>query len=1328
MDASNNASPTSSASDLPPSVQLQQLHLASAADDRAGEPLPSASTVGKAPADPVGSLGSPTVTVRPSAATLDLANEDAFPSLGLSHSGSGLSASNGRQGPTTTSWSNTAAPAIKRQGIITEILDLPLSQPGRVREFGDRTSTADVVRQVMKKTNTQIDVSTASQTQTMTFLIRGKTEQVRLAKRDILATLGTRVTVTLQVPSFVRPFILGARGRTLNAITQQTGTKIHIPRRDEPARGTSGSGEEDDHDAVSEITITGDLEGVSLAKSEIEKIVNEKTSRRVVRLTHIPASFYPLITGAYQDTVNQLMADYNVKIRIPAYHPATGLGGHSGHSSPDSSNRAEPASAITVSGDKDALDTVVDALNSLFEELSRSTRTVTLTIPKRQHRFLVGGKGSVVHEVLAGTGCSMELPPASDPLESVVIRGPEAKLIEALTLVMDKTSDIHVDSVDLLTIHHTPSPADHAAQVLRYLTARNKLKSVELAHSAKVHLPRHPEQDHDYTIEVVTSSMLDMINARQALVELLKGLPPHYTLVCPIEPHLHGHLMGRHGQNAERIHSTYGVDLVFGDKDRPQPDVLLVYDENPLVDSLIHDKRQHADAVVHLLQQVARELTERSRKTTDHTTQTLHIPARYHRYIQGPDNARLDAVLGSGSLAYVVFGDGTSSGGGGNANQVTIQGPTEEVTRVAAELARLSDEAREQEALNSYASTLSVPQQHLPHVIGKGGANLTRLKDQFDVKIDVDDRAAANSAPGTATITLKGSKDQVEAGQAEIEALVDRLADHTVSTLRVDHRMHRALIGAQGRFVKRLEDKYGVFIKFPRSDSDATSTNDDTTGHSRDDIIIKGGRKGVEAAKQELQELAEYEEANNQSISFTIPARSLPHVVGRSGAKVNEIKNLTNARIDLGSAPPGDDRTGEVSITIRGTRKGIQEARQMIQAVVKEQKSLVTVQLPIDAAHHRFLIGSGGSKIRELIEKCGGDQDLTTGPKACRVLFPRKQSPEDEANVVTVKGDQAVVAKVVAKLEALANELKERVCTTVNIPVSEHPLIIGRGGATLRDIQAKHKVDIEFPHLQGSHGRHADAAHDPTLVRIHGKAKGCQSAANDLLSRVRTQERIAVPLPLHQLLGGSGSSLWRSLRSDLNVFIDPEDQQIAAELPADDPRRALAQWAPAVFDDLEDEYEEGQYEMFPGMTADTPKPRPHFEPGVITWVLKGNQKAVDKAKLRVEQAVEQAKSGRASCVDYLWVPGHYHRFIVGRGGSTIARLRKESDCQVELPRGPADSSRNSNSDDSGGGARRQFSLAGIVPEIGEWVTLIGSSSSIRHAKQLIEDIIDESAF
>ncbi|KAJ1972035.1 hypothetical protein H4R35_004904 [Dimargaris xerosporica] len=1324
MDASNNAPPTSSASDLPPSVQLQQLHLASATGNHAGEPLPAVSTAGKTPADPVGSLGSPNVAVRASAADLDLSNEEAFPSLGVSYSGSDLASTPGRLSTATTSWSSTAAPAIKRQGIITEILDLPLSQPGRVREFGDRTSTADVVRQVMKKTSTQIDVSTASQTQTMTFLIRGKTEQVRQAKRDILATLGTRVTVTLQVPGFVRPFILGTRGRTLNAITQQTGTKIHIPRRDETAQGAPGSGDEDDHDTVSEITITGDLEGVSLAKSEIEKIVNEKTSRRVVRLTHIPASFYPLIAGAYQDTVSRLMADYDVKIRIPAYHPAAGLGSQGGHSSPGSPSRAEPASAITISGDKDALDTVVDTFNSLYDELARSTRTVTLIIPKRQHRFLVGAKGSVTHEVLAKTGCSMELPPASDPSESVVIRGPEARLIEALTLVMDKTSDIHVDSVDLLTIHHTPSPADHAAQVLRYLTARNKLKSVESAHNAQVHLPRHPEQDHDYTIEVVTSSMLDMINARQALVELLKGVPPHHTLVCPIEPHLHGHLMGRHGQNAERIHSTYGVDLVFGDKDRPQPDVLLVYDENPLVDSLIHDKRQYADAVVHLLQQVARELTEKAQETTDYTTQTLHIPARYHCYIQGPDNSRLDAVLGSGSLAYVTFGDSSSNGNGGrNANQVTIQGPTEEVSRVAAELARLSDEARDQEALNSYASTLPVPQQHLPHVIGKGGANVTRLKDQFDVKIDVDDRAAATSAPGMATVTLKGSKDHVEAAQAEIEALVDRLADHTVSTLRVDHRMHRALIGAQGRFVKRLEDKYGVFIKFPRSDSETTVENNDTTGYSRDDIIIKGGRKGVEAAKQELQELAEYEEANNQSASFTISARALPHVVGRNGAKVNEIKDLTNARIDLGPAPTGDDRTGEVSVTIRGTRKGIQEARQMIQAVVKEQESLVTVQLPIDAAHHRFLIGAGGAKIRELIEKCGGDQDLTTGPKACRVLFPRKQAPETEANVVTVKGDQAVVAKVVAKLEALANELKERVCTTVNIPVSEHPLIIGRGGATLRGIQAKHKVDIEFPH--SGHGRNGDAPQDPTLVRIYGKAKGCQSAANDLLSRVRTQERITVPLPLHQLLGGSGSMLWRSLRSDLNVFIDPEDQQDVAQIPANDSRRGLAQWVPAVFDDMEDELEEGQYEMFPGMTADTPKPRPHFEPGVITWVLKGNQKAVDKAKSRVDQAIEQAKSGGASCVDYLWVPGHYHRFIVGRGGSTIARLRKESDCQVELPRGPADSSRNTN---NGGGAGRQFPLAGIVPETGEWVTLIGSPSSIRHAKQLIEDIIDDSAF
>ncbi|RKP37143.1 hypothetical protein BJ085DRAFT_9066, partial [Dimargaris cristalligena] len=1136
----------------------------------------------------------------------------------------------------------------------------------------------ELVRQVMKRTNTQIDVTTASQTRTMTFLIRGKVEQARQAKRELMSALASRVTVTLQVPSFVRPFILGPRGKTLNGITQRSGTKIHIPRREDPLAADDDSNshnqqpDEEDYDVVFDITITGDLEGVSLAKSEIEKIVNEKTSKRAVRLTHIPTTFFPLIAGAHNATVNKLMGDYNVKIRVPFILPSTDPWDRLATPASSSSTTTGSEPAITVSGEKEAIAQAVEAINEIYDNLERTTRQIVVSIPKRQHRFLVGPKGAHIQEILEKTGCIMELAPAHNASESVVIRGPEANLMDALTMTMENASSIQVDTIDLLSMHRADDPHAHARLTMRYLAARSKLKKLEADHNAQIFLPRlnQLERDSDYVVEMVTKDIMNMIQVRQALVELLKSLPPQHTAVCHVEPHTHGHLIGRNGQNVNRIHETRGVDLIFPEKEDHSSAVLLVYEGNPEVDYYIHDKRKHQQAVADLLQQVSEELVQASQEAAELVTRTLTIPSRYHRFVIGPKGATLAGITGPQSSCFVNVGSSGPNGsakpdsGSNGSEEITIKGPVDEVERIIQEIQAVADQARQHEIEHSHEEKLSVPAQYLPHIIGKNGSNVTKLKDEHNVKIDVEAKDATNTNR-PAAISIKGTKEGTAEVRRLIQETVDRLADHTVLSIHINHRLHPALIGSQGRLVRGLEDKYNVFLKFPKANN--RDDDEDSGASSQDEIVIKGGRKGVEAAKAELLDLAAHEEANNQSVTFNIPANALPHIVGRSGAQVNEIKDTTQTRIDLGAAPSngGDGSVARsasgsvrVPVTIRGTKEGIAKARKLIEAIVTDQESQVTEHLTIDAEYHKLLIGSAGSKIRDLIQSCGGDQEQTSGPTSCRVFFPRKTSTGDGANDVMIKGDKTVVAKVRAALEALVTDFRNRVCMTINIPVSEHPLIIGRGGSTLRDIQSKHQVDIEF--ASSGSGRNKDAAAaaasgepvvDPTLVKIYGQPANCEAAVRDLKSRVRTSTGLTVPLRVHQLLGGSNSTLWRSIRADFNVYIDPENPNATGH---------------TTYTDLYGP-EPPSYGLENSAIPSETRPNPVLEEGTIDWVFKGNLKGVERALARCEKALRTVDGGRDLHLQYLPIPASYHRHIIGRGGANISRIRNQTGCQVELP-------------------------------------------------------------
>ena len=66
--------------------------------------------------------------------------------------------------------------------------------------------------------------------------------------------------------------------------------------------------------------------------------------------------------------------------------------------------------------------------------------------------------------------------------------------------------------------------------------------------------------------------------------------------------------------------------------------------------------------------------------------------------------------------------------------------------------------------------------------------------------------------------------------------------------MKIPRQYHPSLIGQGGKYVIRLEENYNVKITFPR-DSTEENKNKDL---KPDEVLIKGGKKGVAAAKAEL--------------------------------------------------------------------------------------------------------------------------------------------------------------------------------------------------------------------------------------------------------------------------------------------------------------------------------------------------------------------------------------------------------------------------------------------------------------------------------------------
>lgn len=170
--------------------------------------------------------------------------------------------------------------------------------------------------------------------------------------------------------------------------------------------------------------------------------------------------------------------------------------------------------------------------------------------------------------------------------------------------------------------------------------------------------------------------------------------------------------------------------------------------------------------------------------------------------------------------------------------------------------------------VNSYSVEFTIPAAYSAHVIGKAGANINKLKEDLGVKIDIGDNnnkleggfeaVKTKKKDQQVKVVIQGIKTNVEAAKDRVSALVANLADQVTLSLNIPKEFHRFLIGPSGRYVKKLEDKYSVFVKFPKGSS-VNGDESPVPGNNPNAITIRGRKKDAASAKDELTELYEYE-------------------------------------------------------------------------------------------------------------------------------------------------------------------------------------------------------------------------------------------------------------------------------------------------------------------------------------------------------------------------------------------------------------------------------------------------------------------------------------
>ncbi|CAJ0745461.1 22896_t:CDS:10 [Entrophospora sp. SA101] len=1152
---------------------------------------------------------------------------------------------------TASSFSKSSSIWVNRS---TTILDLPASQQLQKKEFGNKTTTVAIVKRVKEKTNTNIDVSTGQKTGTTTFLIKGKIEDVTRAKFELLDNLAIKTTVdvriegnengvetakgeletfvkeTIKVPISSLRHIIGSGGMTIQSIRNKSGVRIpNFPRKDAQIE----------------------------QKTEIKAIIDTKASKRTHRITHIEQHYYQLIAGAHNQRLKQIATETGARIDIPFSHGSGGISTTSEINATTTDSNSQKH-CITIIGDKDAVKKATEIIEEIYDELSSTTCLATIDIPKRQHKIFLSHKGAFLQEVFETTGCFVDVPSMSDPSEKISIRGPQEKFSDVFKLLYDKANSITIKSLDVTKIHKfnnndgVDNPLEYIKNLYKYFINRNKLKIIESETEVYIAIPQAPsELDKDKILYFEGKVAANVEKAKKDVTELIKNLPPANFTTVNIESHLHRHIIGRKGQNLQRVKETYGVEIIVPDEKEESSNILIVYEGAVGVDgnAIAVDNNAMNDVLV----KVKTELKKAGQDASEFSTKTLNIPVRFHRNIIGPRGATLNSITGGiDSPVSVKFGLHRTGAAERSANAegkrfnnlpvssddlVVIKGPTEEVERVVREINKVVQAKNLEEPVNPHTINFTLPAKYLAHIIGKGGLHITRLKD--------------------------GISNNVEQAKAKILSLVDKLQDPVIETLKIPMEYHKLLIGPKGRYVRKLEEKF----------------------------IIRGKKKGIDEAKAELLELLDYEKENNNSITFTIPAKYLPHIVGRNGSRISEIRDNTSTRIDFEKQEIDNDSSNTdnsekanidsnnnsninknnvnnqqqqeqklANVAIYGVKSNINKAKLQILGIVNELENQVIVKIKIDHQYHKYLIGPGGNHIREIVARAGGSDERNL---ASVVKFPYFGDNSDE---VTLKGDKVLVESVKTELERLVEEQKNIPVDYIHIPPSQYSMIIGRNGIQLREFQERFNVEIKIPNYstrKQQQNYHQYPVYDTNqtgswsdeiecndnnieeAIKITGKAEDIKAAKNEILSRIRYAHTINIPRKFHNALLANGTT-FKKLRNDFHVILDHDEF-------------------------LEYEIIEIHNDNVTGGGDDSSSSKNNIDDSdYVAWKLRGEKGHVEKAEEYIKNLLNQEK--QFTHIGYIQIPKEYHSHIIGRGGGTITRIRSESGCRIDVPKSKND--------------------------------------------------------
>uniref|UniRef100_A0A3P8Y0C0 Vigilin n=1 Tax=Esox lucius TaxID=8010 RepID=A0A3P8Y0C0_ESOLU len=895
------------------------------------------------------------------------------------------------------------------------------------------------------------------------------------------------------------------------------------------------------------IMVSGKLDAVMKARKEIVSRLQTQASATVA----IPKEHHRFVIGKNGEKLQELELKTATKIQIPR---------------PD-----DPSNHIKISGTKEGLEKAKHEI--LLISAEQDKRAVErVNIDKVYHPFITGAYNKLVGEMMHETGARINVPPPSVNKTEIVITGEKEQVALAVAMI----KKIYEEKANSYTVSSVVAPS----WLHRFIIGKKGQNLAKITQQMpKVHI-EFTEGEDRITLEGPTKDMQMVQSQMEAIVtDLISRMD--YTEII-VDPKFHRHLIGKGGANINRIKDMHKVSV------RIPPD-----NEKSNLIRIEGDPQG--------VQEASKELLELASRMENERTKDLIIEQRFHRAIIGQKGEKIKDVRDKFPEVIINFPDPSAK-----SDIVQLRGPRNEVEKCSKFMAKMVADMVE----NGFSVSVPIFKQFHKNIIGKGGANIKKIREETNTRIDLP---AENS--NSEMIVITGKKENCEAARVRILAIQKELANITEMEVSIPSKLHNSLIGSKGRFVRSImEECGGVHIHFP------------TEGSGIDTVTIRGPAEEVEKAKKQLLSLAEEKQTKSHTVELKAKPEYHKFLIGKGGGNIRKVRDSTGARIIF---PTVDDEDQEL-ITVVGTEDAVREAQKELEELIRSLDNVVEDVMTVETKHHRYFVARRGQVLRDIADEYGG----------VMVSFPRTGTNSDK---VTLKGAKDCVEAAKKRMLEIIEDLDAQVTMECVIPQKFHRSIMGPKGSRIQAITRDHNVQIKFPERLDAPGKgpaiengeangevlvteEAATPVDPAahkkcdIIMLSGRKERCEAAVEALKALVPVTTEVEVPFELHRYIIGQKGSGIRKMMDEFEVNIQVPAPELQSDIIS------------------------------------------------ITGLANHLDRAKDGLLERVKElTAEQEDRSLRSFKLTITVDPKYHPKIIGRKGAIITNIRTEHDVNIQFP-------------------------------------------------------------